>query len=435
MRIVYRSALKLHDKQRAARDSPARFVVIAAGRRAGKTAGALDKIAEAACQDPRGHQALYWWCAPTYKRSIKAWEEFGRVLKQVIRESRRTELKHHLINGVLVEFVSLEKWENLKGDGLCGCVIDEAARCPRQAYYELIRPALADKKGWCWIISTPLGKNWFFEEFSKTGPDRASFVFPSRANPYLDPEEIESAQRDMPADLFLQEFEAKFLDEAASFFQNLHLCRPLENERGYLRGPLPTERCYIGADLGRYRDFSVFTVVARSEQSPRLQVIGWERINQVAWAEQESRIINLSTIYQAPVWIDASGPGDRVVEELQGRGLEVVPFKFQSPTQREELIQALKVEIASGRVSIPTDLSVLWRELTVFEYKLTRGGKLTSAAPDGEHDDAVMSLALAVRAATKDTRLTGVDLKQFTRQDILIPAPQVAFPIERRYFT
>ena len=52
----------------------------------------------------------------------------------------------------------------LRGRSLAGVVLDEAAFMESEVWFEVIRPALADKQGWALFISTPDGTaSWFYD--------------------------------------------------------------------------------------------------------------------------------------------------------------------------------------------------------------------------------------------------------------------------------
>lgn len=414
--IKFATSVKPHPRQQEMLDCKVRFIVATCGRRFGKTLGAMIKLAKAACENPNGENALYWWAAPTYRRSGKAYEIFERALRPIIREARKSDFTIVLVNGVRIEFVSLDKWQNLKGDGLDGVVIDEAARCPSRAWMECIRPALADKRGWALIISTPLGRNWFYYEFlngwKNLDPQYKSFKFPSHDNPYLHKSELEHAKKSLPEDLYKQEILAEFLEEGAGVFKGLSLCRAQTGEVNTLRPVAPDEVCTVGLDLGKHQDYTVICNVARGYHR-RLAVTHFERMTGMEWIVQQQAVTRALALHNFPcLWMDSSGPGDRMYEEFIRAGIRAEAFKYSSPTNREQLLKCLQLEIAAGRLMIPEYplevMQPLWTELENFEYKLTPGGKLTMGPPEGEHDDCVAGLALAVWGAIRNTAVSNL---------------------------
>ncbi len=85
--------------------------------------------------------------------------------------------------------------------------------------------------------------------------------------------------------------------------------------------------------------------------------------------------------------------GAPVVEQLQLDNLPV--YGFQTTNQsKAAIIQALALAFERDVIKIP-DNPVLVGELQAFEAKKTPSGMIRYAAPDGLHDDMVMSLAMA----------------------------------------
>ena len=75
------------------------------------------------------------------------------------------------------------------------------------------------------FISTPKGKNWFYELFqlgeSPDFEDYQSYKGSSYDTPYIQLVDIEDARRVLPENVFRQEYEAKFIDSGGEVFQNL----------------------------------------------------------------------------------------------------------------------------------------------------------------------------------------------------------------------
>ena len=125
--------------------SGARFRVLVAGRRFGKTYLALTELCQAAWSPGR----LAWYVAPTYKQAKRiAW----KPLKQMTRpywasKPNETDLRIELISGGTICLRGADNYDSLRGDGLDFLVLDEYASIAREAWPEVLRPALADKQG------------------------------------------------------------------------------------------------------------------------------------------------------------------------------------------------------------------------------------------------------------------------------------------------
>ena len=89
---------------------------------------------------------------------------------------------------------------------------DETQNIKPGLFPEVIRPALADRKGWCIFIGTPKGQNYFYDlhKQAKETKDWFTCVFKASETKILDSEELEAARSVMSPDLFDQEFECSF---------------------------------------------------------------------------------------------------------------------------------------------------------------------------------------------------------------------------------
>jgi hypothetical protein len=90
--------------------------------------------------------------------------------------------------------------------------LDEYASIAREAWTEVLRPALADRQGRALFIGTPQGRNHFHElvESAESRPDWKTFQFTTAQGGNVPPEELESAAHDLDERTFRQEFLASF---------------------------------------------------------------------------------------------------------------------------------------------------------------------------------------------------------------------------------
>ena len=149
-----------------------RFRVLVAGRRFGKSYLSCIELLKAAIDRPG---ETYFYCAPTYRMAKDiAWKEIKKLIPpQWIQSKNETDLKIELINGSLIELKGTENATTLRGRSLAGVVLDEAAFMDSDVWFQVIRPALADKQGWALFISTPDGTaSWFYDLWCYVPEDR-----------------------------------------------------------------------------------------------------------------------------------------------------------------------------------------------------------------------------------------------------------------------
>jgi phage terminase large subunit len=175
----------------------ARFRVLAAGRRFGKTYLALTEL----CRAAWGSGRVAWYIAPTYKQGKRlAWV----ALKKMTRDywsvrPNESELRIELITGGRIALCGADNYDTLRGDGLDFVVLDEYASMASQAWAEVIRPALSDRRGRALFIGTPKGFNHFYDLFQNAAnrPEWAAFQFTTLEGGNAAPEELESAAREL----------------------------------------------------------------------------------------------------------------------------------------------------------------------------------------------------------------------------------------------
>lgn len=207
--------LSLHAAQAEVYKSPARFKVLVAGRRFGKTHYSRTRLITAALKAP----GRYWYIAPT---RIMAKDIMWADLKAALDPSwllaapMETELRVLLRGGGEIQLHGAEDPNSLKGRPLRGAIFDEFADTKPEAWTEAIRPALSDFKGWADFIGTPQSFNHLHALFLRgqsldaEDADYGSWQFRTVDNPFIDPAEIEAARADMDERTFRQEYEASF---------------------------------------------------------------------------------------------------------------------------------------------------------------------------------------------------------------------------------
>jgi len=367
---------KPHHKQSEIIESSARFIVVNAGRRFGKsvisqTMGIMDAV--------QGKSIAY--ITPTYQLAKTFHKQLSKILPDKLVKKNESDLYFEFITGGVIKFFTGEKLNNLRGNSFHLVIIDEAAFISdlENGWKEAIRPTLTDYKGRAIFISTPRGNNYFKALFLKdySDSDWQSFHFTSYDNPYIDPKEIDDAKRELPEIVFNQEYLGMFSENAANPFGSQAIGKCISEMS------INPVKCY-GIDLAKYSDWTVIIGLDNSGN-----VAYFERF-QNDWASTQNKIRNLSKV---PMLIDSTGVGDPVVEQLQREGLNVEAFKFTSQS-KQDLMLGLQVAIHQERIHYPE--GIIKEELEIFEYQYSSHG-VKYSAPSGFHDDCVMALALAWR--------------------------------------
>lgn len=166
---------KLHEGHRDVLSDPARFKVLACGRRWGKTL-LTSLIALSVLMQPRRR---VWIVAPDYSLTEKVFRELYSILViqlQIIQPGKRgggrarnQKGDYYLETpwGSVLEAKSMENPDALAGEANDLVIVDEAALTGNvdDIWTQMIRPTLMDKEGSAIFISTPRGKNGFYKMF------------------------------------------------------------------------------------------------------------------------------------------------------------------------------------------------------------------------------------------------------------------------------
>lgn len=150
-------------------------------------------------------------------------------------------------------------------------------------------------------------------------------------------------------------------------------------------------RAYIiGVDLARVEDFTVITVIDAKER----KVVAIDRFNQIEYLFQLERLVRISNQFKhAPILIESNNTGIAFIEMAQRRGLSVRAFQTTNAS-KAEIIEKLAVAFEQQTISIP-NYEPLISELMAFDQERLSSGAIRYSAPAGQHDDCVMSLAIA----------------------------------------
>lgn len=210
----------LHDAQMEIFKSKARFKVVSAGRRFGKSRLAAWVLLINALQS-KSKDVFY--VGPTFQQSKDImWGMLKDLGKDVIKAAHENTAVLTLINDRKIYLKGSDRPDTLRGVGLQYVVLDEYASMKPEVWEMILRPTLADVKGGALFIGTPAGKNHFYKLFmeaSEAEDDWESFQYQSTDNPLLDPKEIAAAKSTMSTQAFRQEFEATFETFSGGIFK------------------------------------------------------------------------------------------------------------------------------------------------------------------------------------------------------------------------
>jgi hypothetical protein len=238
--------LQLTTPQQTILDSPARFKVVAAGRRMGKTFASIASLAKHA----RFPNSKCMYVSPSYRMSKQiVWEDLKEMLRQArwLAKANESELTCTLVNGSIIMLRSADNYDSIRGIGVDHVILDEAADLSEEAWTSVIRPCLSDREGSALIIGSPKGRNWFYDlyENAKNLKDWQSWSFTTAEGGNVTQEEVEAAKQDMDERTFQQEYMAQFVTYSGVIYYAFgnHNISPM----GYQ--PSPGCNLHVGIDF------------------------------------------------------------------------------------------------------------------------------------------------------------------------------------------
>lgn len=397
----------MHNLQGQFVNDPHRVVVAAAGTKTGKTFGLSIWLLRHAWNN---YQSMNWWTAPTLRQAKIAYNYIGRWIPRHRARTNRTEMAYYLLRSdgsvhSTMEFRSADNPDSLRGEGVHAAVVDEAGFWNRESFIS-VQTTLTRTRGLLRIISTPKGRNWFYDEWykgwpanPKRDPEYASYKLPTASNPTVPSESIEYARRNMPADAFRQEYEAEFLSESAGVFRGFHECATSE----LYDKPVPHRRYAIGIDWAKHEDYTVMVVGDLATRD----LVHIEAYQGQDWNLNIDRAIKLAKAWnQADVLIDATGVGDPIYDAMRSVYPGTYGYSISTNNAKKALIQKLQLAFERREIGIPAPAihrsepqkfrvaEALLDELSMYSYKISPTGTMQFSAPDGYHDDYVIALAL-----------------------------------------
>jgi hypothetical protein len=337
---------------------------------------------------------------PWFFRSRAAFDQIKILLEPFIRKRtvriNESRLQITASGGGYIDFQSADNPDCLFGGNYHRLVLDESSRMPEAIHSAALTTISATAGRVRFFFNLELGvKNWSIRnllrvqrlsEAERLETGENFLTFPT--DPQLvDPKLVEQLRSQMPLALWSALYEAKIPESDASLFRNLdQVFTGRESE-----SPVYGRQYYLAADVARKKDWSVLTVV-----DDKGNIVATDRFHQISWMLQVERAALLYRTFRCTkAIVDATGVGDAVAEQFEQAGMSVEPFIFTVPSRRA-LIEELVVACDGREITVPPSekFKVYRTEMESMEYQLD-GSSIRYAVPQGLHDDALFSLALA----------------------------------------
>ena len=381
-----------HTKQRemieSILESKSKYHVACVGRQFGKSLMAMNLV-------------LYWginesnrkilWVSPVYSQTDKVQKELMQAIGDsgLVKSCNYSSSEIVLKNGTTILFRSAERYDNIRGLTCDYGVIDEAAFCKDEAWQEAIRPVFMVRGKKVLFISTPKGKNFFYDLYqlgiSEDYPQYRNYTGTSYDTPFIDPIDIMDAKKTLPENVFKQEYMAAFIDSGGEVFSDI-------DKNTFAQYGAAEGKVFCGIDLGKQEDYTVATFI-----DSRGKIVDIYRANSQEWTTMVNEIVLRLKKWNATAMVEVNSIGDVIFEMIKKQWQNTLPFVTTSKS-KQEIIEGLILDMNDEVIRIPSKplFSWLYNELSIFTYDYNpKTRSIKYGHPNGQHDDTVISLAIA----------------------------------------
>jgi hypothetical protein len=388
--------------------SVAAVTALAAGRRWGKSITQACWLTKLACENPGG---TCWYVSLSYARALKQMRVmsksagFMRLVKHVYAQFPP---RFELWNGSEICFRSLDRPDNLLGDGLVALALDEAARVPEIIWRQYLLPMLADTGGRALVVSTYNGKDWFHELVARglSGEDKntRAFQFPTSSGLKFQGaagrERLARLREQFDEATWNQEFECIPMAMSDAVF-GTWVNRAVVLQPARIRRDAPT--C-VSIDLGRTVDPTVMMTVqpvdgrAWAVSHVREFPLGLDHaIVSQQCAEHVAQFGNPCIVLDTTGGA-SGGREESFVRFYRDRLPGLRPITWNA-TNKGQMVGSLRLLLEQKHFLIPQEFSATIDQLKCYRYKRAEMSHwVTYGAPEGQHDDHVAAAMMAAKA-------------------------------------
>jgi len=384
---------KLHNKQKEILkdilSTKSKYYIINASRQSGKSY-LLAELVRFYCLTQDNIKLMY--VTPTYGLASTLFDNILSSLEHtgVLKSINKSKLSLTFINKSVLFFKSAERYDNIRGLSNDYVFLDEFSFFKHGAWDAIKPTILAKVDSKVIIVSTPKGKNLFYDMamLGESTNDRYKYYYMHYTdNPKCDLLEIEDAKKVLPEDIYLTEYEAKFIDDGGSVFKDLTKNQIITE----WQQPINNEKYFAGLDIGK-KDSTVLTIF-----NSKGEVVYIHRVNNMSYNKIIESLLMPLNLYNPLVYVEVNGVGDVLFDMLQLKYSRLVAWQ-NTNSIKTQIIEGLIYDLENESIKIPTAklLPELDFELKVFTYEYnpkTRTIKYAATPP--HNDDCVISLALA----------------------------------------
>lgn len=318
---------------------------------------------------------------PTLHQCRRVYQQITEMLtgSNIVKASNSQTLEITFVNNSQIIFKSAEQGNSLRGLSCSGILILDECAYIADSIIEILLPIVDARKCPILAVSTPLFTSGYFYEFFTDKRNRAYNWNDYDTSKYLSPEKLEYYRQKYSPIKFKTEYLGQFISEGGYVF----------DKYGYSTSEKKAVCC--GIDWGVNNDYTWLTFLDEDGQTTDI----WysNTLPPTEMIDRVSNLLNTSTI--SKVTIETNSIGSVYKDMLQKKlksGINLQCFNTSNDTKRT-IIENLQTALADGSCTVKDDVE-LTKQLNCYAAEKTATGKITYNGLS-EHDDGVMSLALA----------------------------------------
>jgi phage terminase large subunit len=303
------------------------------------------------------------YVSPTYSQSKEiAWSYLKRFTADIPGiEQRESDLMVNFPNGARVRLYGADTFDRLRGGYNHGLIMDEFADIDPRAWPEVLRPSLADHRGWAVFIGTPKGHNHLYDTFqaAKNNDDWFSAILKASETGILPQSELDDMRQGMSADAYSAEMECDFDAAIRGAIYRTELAA-LESSGRLCSVPYdPAVPVWVSWDLGVSNSTALWCaqIVGREVHIiDHYEASGESLVHYVQWLDSKPYRYGIDLLpHDASARELGSGKTREEILRANGRKVRVLPAQ-----SIEDGIEAVKMML--GRCWFDRDRTVRGRE-------------------------------------------------------------------------
>ncbi len=392
--------MQLHTAQQTVIRSNARFKVIRAGRRSGKTTLEIEEMVFTAVS--KSDRNIFY-VAPNQKQARDIiWEALkARVVGVGQAHESRLEMKLPTKDGgySTIFIAGWENRENFRGKKAHLVVFDEVDTMKNFfiGWQEIFRPALTDTAGEARFIGTPKKENpnlRRLEKMVETDDDYAAFHFTTRDNPFVPPGEIDKVKLELDHNSFRQEYEAEYVDNQGALFKYISIVDVFSNT------VVKSDDRYLIVDIAD--DGSDKTIFSFWEGLEEYRREAFERLNTETIIAKIREYAAQDRIPYSHIAVDAIGVGAGVASSSLLDGIVGFKSSYAAIKTDMDIVKLPNVGYIPGATSLVSDYKNLRSQCVFTLADLVNNHKIASRVTGQQREAIIEELAAYQDASQGD---------------------------------